>query len=565
MRSNMASVNGSNQATASAATTAVRKSKPKFVNHSRTDSEWAARHKATYQVAADQKKAAREEGRQRALRLAPCLARRVAEARARLQATHARLAAQNPRFTISFANWLEFMTVSSPSARLVYAASCAPVYADMRRQKAVILKAEIDTRLKEGFRWRGGPVAENDCYERAAFAYHGLVSSQHPILECFVSKLPRWKNLRVADNKAETYSHRSKLVALDAPYVEANKLVCGVLRVEVDAAIPVWAIEDACAEAGVPPPNVVVGYDDEYGECQNPHLIWLLHNSIPLKGRKHAGNAALYKRVLRGLTRALLTIGADVGGLLNCHRHKNPVSPLWNRHILAQQPYHLSDLQAAVDTAVTQKDLEALAAEVRGPAPTVLTSDHPDAVVASGSNRLFRELAGWARTEVVHFKTSGSEESAFAALVADKACAIAGDITGDAAASEPSALRAAKAVSHWTWHVYRIPRLKAGPLPTVEIAVRQSSGAKLAAERKTGRTRELVTVAAKTIAVDGKALTQADTLRMLKSNGHDITERTVRRHWPEVLRSFPRGSSPHSRRRDLLARTAQRCSVQGAA
>ena len=258
--------------------------------------------------------------------------------------------------------------------------------------RAASLRWMIDRRMGVGFEWAGGPVAGDERYYRPGFCERGLRSEQHPVLRCFVSKVRRAPQLLVGDDKASVYVTDSKLLALDAVYVEDNKVCCGVLRIELDSVVTPDAIEAECRAKSVPLPNIIVGWRDADG-FRHPHLIWLLHDSLPLVGRPNRRFLILYQRVLCGLTKGLLSIGADPGGLFNSHRHKNPLSPLWDVTIMAEQPYDLGIIAQHVDTGVRKTALEAMAASIRSGAPLTTTADHPEPAVAAGSNRIFREVA----------------------------------------------------------------------------------------------------------------------------------------------------------------------------
>ncbi len=349
-----------------------------------------------------------------------------------------------------------------------------------------------------------------------------------------MTKLRRVRGLRAGADKTESTKPQSKLLACDEAYVESNKRVVGVVRVELDATLPAWAIDDACADAGCPVPNVVVGYEDTYGEIHNPHCLWLLHDSIPVHGPLHAGNAALVRGVARGLTKALLAVGADVGGLSNAARHKNPLSPLWHRHVLAQQPYELADLASAVDGRISMEDLQSAADQVQERGRPILAADHPDAVVATGSNRLFRALSAWAREKVAAFKASDSTEADFAQAVEDMAMEMATRMTGDAEASEPAAIRAAKSVSRWTWNEYRIPGAARAPMPAEEIQAKQSAAAKATSEARRDRMRDLVVSTALGMVADGVLPLKVRVAEAIVAGGGQVDVRTVRRHWNAV-------------------------------
>ena len=412
------------------------------------------------------------------------------------------------------------------------ATDCEAAFADIQRERRRSRQALIDLRWSRGFVWSGGTFAGSDVYRREPFRCVGLVSDRHPLLKLFAAKVPRVKRLRIGDHKGSVYRTDSKLLGLDAAYVEDNKRCCGVLRIEVDAVLPWVAVAEACKAAGVPLPNIVVGWEDAQGRLHHPHLLWLLHASLPLEGERCGRFRSLYRGVLRGLVKALLPIGADPGGLMNSHRHKNPLCPLWHTRILAGQPYDLGTLREHVDVTVRLEALRRTAAELRGyatPAP-----DHPDAAVAASSNRLFAKLAMWARRELVRVRAAGGAEEEFAVLVAEEACRLAGALTGDARRAEPVALATAAKVARWTWHIYRAPASARVTADAAELAGRHAEGGRKAAARRRARSEEVIVAAALGLAERlGRAPTQVEVLAAVASAGIR-GEKTIRRHWDAV-------------------------------
>ena len=385
----------------------------------------------------------------------------------------------------------------------------------------------VTRRLNLGFEWSGGVIAGNESYYRPAFRAPGLPSERHPILQCFVTKLRRARHLHVGDDKASVYVTDSKLLALDAPYVEDNKICCGILRVELDSIVTIGAIEAQCQERGVPLPNIVVGWKDN-GGFHHPHLIWLLHNSLPLVGRQNCRFLSLYRGVLRGLTKELLHIGADPGGLFNSHRHKNPVSPLWNSHVLAEQPYDLAFIARHVDVQVRLKTLEMMAMTIRS--MTSPSADHPDFAVAAGSNRLFRKLAFWARQQVEAVKAAGGSESTFKAMVEAEANSLVVLMANTSLRSDVGISHVAAKVASWTWHAFRTSKALKPSLAGSELTARLADGGRKAAARRSIRSEEAIVAAMQRLLKDGQKPTQ----KMVTAES-GRSEKTVRRHWHAVL------------------------------
>ena len=401
----------------------------------------------------------------------------------------------------------------------------------------------VKDRLLHGFRWRGGPVAGNARYLRAAFHEHGLVSDQHPILKLFVTKLRRARNLYIGDSKSERFTSDSKLLALDAAYVEDNRVMCGVLRIELDHVVSAAEIEAACQMAGVPRPNIIVGWKDRDGAYVHPHLIWLLHESLPLGDEAPKRFRSLYRGVLRGLTKALLPIGADPAGLLNSHRHKNPLSPLWDRKVLAEQPYQLRDLAEQVDITVRMAALNEMAALRCAGSLKPMVPDHPNPMVASASNRFFSELAGWARTAVVRHRAEGGDRPAFATAVAAEAHRLMSVLSCDSRYNNRRALATAASVANWTWTKFRAPTPQMR-LSLEEIAQRESDGGRQTAAKRRAKTKAIIIAAAAMLQADsGQKPTQA-AVHAVVQNAGIRSEKTVRSYWPDVLAALTTGNLP---------------------
>ena len=401
----------------------------------------------------------------------------------------------------------------------------------------------VKDRLLHGFRWRGGPVADNIRDLRAAFHEPGLISDQHPILKLFVTKLRRARNLYIGDTKSERFTSDSKLLALDAAYVEDNRVMCGVLRIELGHVVSAAEVEDACQTAGVPHPNIIVGWKDRDGAYVHPHLIWLLHESLPLGDEAPKRFRSLYRGVLRGLTKALLPIGADPAGLLNSHRHKNPLSPLWDRKVLAEQPYQLRDLAKQVDITVRMATLNELAVLRGAGSMKPRVPDHPNPTVAIASNWLFSELAGWARTAVVRHRAEGGDRPALATAVAAEADRLMSALSGDLRRKNRRALATVASAANWTWTKFRAPTPRKRLSPE-EIAQRESDGARQTAAKRRAKTKAIIIAAATMLqAKSGQTPTQVAVLAAVQAAGIK-TEKTVRSYWPDVLAALPTGNLP---------------------
>jgi len=291
------------------------------------------------------------------------------------------------------------------------------------------------------------------------------VSDEHAILQLFASKVPKAKNLLTGATKSHVGSGDSKLLALDEAYVCANTRMRGVLRVEIDVLFAGGfdAVTDLCHGAGIPLPNIVIGHVDRQGALWRPHLLWLLADSVTFVGQGRRANQALWHRVLRGLTHALVPGGADAGGLANPLRVKNPLCPVWNRAVLAERPYSLDGLREHVRLNVTDVDMAA----VRNPCHQSVDEPIPDPL--AGSNALFVALKEWANNHVAARQAAGVDIEEWRAEVVLRALALAGRCRCSEAHAKAKALR----VANFTWRHSPRPKLSAD-----EVTARRREAAK---------------------------------------------------------------------------------------
>ncbi len=409
-------------------------------------------------------------------------------------------------------------------------------------------------RLSTGYRWFGGSVGRKLEYRRPAKVYPGLISDQNPILRLLVSKTARAPNLLTGQHKAEVTGTDSKLLALDCPYVESLKPMRGILRVELDTNYPSWAALAAAIEScGVPAPNIAVGYVDETGQVWRPHLLWILAESVCFTAKGRWRPQSAWKNALRGLTAALLPIGADPGGIANPHRHKNPVSPLWDRQVFAAAPYALGQdkrsdgpahaplqphLPTPREAAERLRQTEALRQThaLNQPAAARPDADHPDSAVAAQSNALFNRLSAFVRDRVVRHREEGDgNRQEFDAEIAAEALAMA----PPGRKAEKAALAQGRGVAEWTWTHFQPRPPKAPPLTPELRQQRFAAGAIGAALAKRTGTLAAMVTAIRTFPSGGSRPTQAAVAEAIQKN-----VRTVRRHWAAALTTVEQDISP---------------------
>ena len=309
----------------------------------------------------------------------------------------------------------------------------------------------MDARWRHGFKWAGGPVAANLRYYVGPMTYRGLVSDEDPLLKLFVQYTPKVRRgpdgLRTGSTKAESKGGDSKVLALDDEYVTGTDRMRGFLRDDLDADFPSFhAIRAVCDAAGLPQPHIIVGHRRNDGWVLRPHLIWLLDAPVCFTPKGRTAPKALWHRVKRGLTYALLRHGADAGALANPMRVKNPVSPLWSRDVAGDRPYRLTELATCVRMDITPAELE------QGRAADLPRSQCVRVDPRAGSNALFLSLREFAGGNVGTRRAQGADiESWRHELVT-----LAHSLTDD----ERQAKRTAMRVADWTWqHSEPRPRL----------------------------------------------------------------------------------------------------------
>jgi Replicase family len=214
----------------------------------------------------------------------------------------------------------------------------------------------VTDRAKNGFQWSGGSFGGSATRHGAGspyvcepFVFRGLISDQHPILQLFVSKThtagysTKKQRLKTGINKSEIQPMTRKVLGLDDPYVCWNAQMRGVIRVDIDRSFPggVNELLHAIADCGVPAPNLVVGKID-LGKLSNPHLYWVLLDSVCWTLKGHRRPKMLFQTIEAALSCKLLPIGADYGGLNNSVRGKNPLCPNWDSFVVADAPFRLN-------------------------------------------------------------------------------------------------------------------------------------------------------------------------------------------------------------------------------
>jgi hypothetical protein len=268
---------------------------------------------------------------------------------------------------------------------------------EFRRNRAKI----ICDRWDYGFMQEGSlEVAGEIVQPFSEFFGKGVLRSHlDPALACFVWLLPKAGLLRVGMDKAVLLTTTSKILALDAPYVELDPKRLGMVVVELDT---VWKTAEALREALLtilPPkmmPQIIVYRTTRSGQVSRPHLIWLLNpkhvdadgvercgtvwnNPVrtitePSGSERVVGNPKCQKKPIRkfyAVQRSMVALLAKLGADPACHnvnRPKNPVSP-YMTSICANNDYWpiLDDFETipGYQRRVDEEALEEMAAKLR--------------------------------------------------------------------------------------------------------------------------------------------------------------------------------------------------------
>ena len=257
------------------------------------------------------------------------------------------------------------------------------------------LKAEIRDRYRYGFFHKGGKAVAGDHYDPFCEYFGENVLRSHlgsPSLARFAQIVPKARRMRVGADKEALLSTSSKVMGLDAPYVEFDrKRACAVV-VELDT---VWQSAAALwlKLLEILPihmmPNLIVARYTRDGLFARPHLIWLLkpgaevwtdlpgewtdddgvvHGTGDKRCKKRP--VKFFRAVQRALTALLIPVGADPA-CRNVWKPKNPLSPFWTT-VVANDDYWpiLKDFLTVpgFDLAVDEHAMAEQAATMRGAA-----------------------------------------------------------------------------------------------------------------------------------------------------------------------------------------------------
>lgn len=216
-----------------------------------------------------------------------------------------------------------------------------------RREKALVRQ-----RLQDGFVLeRPARIAGID-FE--PFVEEGLRSRDWGVAgKLFLRALPRKGKLRTGRDKAIMIEQwRSKLLSCDEPYIEGNRSMVSLIRVDLDASFKdieeLRSLLQALVDSGDLPcmPHLVAGGEEDVAldladieavivqglrrqRLVKPHLWWILPDAVTCTSKGKRKPIALLDAVYRGLVDVLVPLGADPKARWRLVRGKNPMSPFW--------------------------------------------------------------------------------------------------------------------------------------------------------------------------------------------------------------------------------------------
>ncbi|MPR06197.1 hypothetical protein [Microvirga tunisiensis] len=240
-------------------------------------------------------------------------------------------------------------------------------------------------RFTQGF--EHDPITLIGGEEVPAFRERGLRSEgMGAAAKLFVAGTRRGWKIRGSNNKAVMSVHwtRRKVHALDLPWIEGNRKMVSLIRIDLDKVFKggvfelVWELEQLVGRTIPCFPHMVAGGGLREKEWLNlpedrrplvrPHLWFILPpgSAVVATGNGKQRIVDLLGGVQRGLCHALLHLGADPNAPILSVRGKNPLSPYLLGYDLNNEVFPtLSEYSEFVRTSVSREELTRMAAEVQ--------------------------------------------------------------------------------------------------------------------------------------------------------------------------------------------------------
>jgi hypothetical protein len=388
-----------------------------------------------------------------------------------------------------------------------------------------------------GHEWPGGLVAGK--YWQNAFTVRGLRTWQHPLLECFLRCTARASSgdYKAGPAKDRCYTQRRKIHGADEVYFHFGQRCRDMWRIELDKSWPsVAAFQSALFAAGLPfLPHVAAWvFDDRLpGQVLRPHLYFLLTEGNAVWQDEY--QQRLLRGVVAGLTKALLPLGADPGGLANPFHGKNPLSVHCDYEIIQDTHFPmLSEYAEGLDVSMDPR----LMTRVLACGKLVDAGFDPEE-----SNTFFSWSAQACWTVSIEIYKSGSaklgDRMAFAEQIAEVVVDASGQIADVGTPEAREALiKMIGTCATWTAERFDPRKLDrtgkdrgaAAHLmsPDDDAAARRGKGGSYAAGIRAAETDQRITRAMMAVRADGRDPHQAPH-EIADKSGRSI--RTVKRRW----------------------------------
>ncbi len=362
-----------------------------------------------------------------------------------------------------------------------------------------------------------------------------------------MNALPRARKkddpLLAGDDKGYLEEAVGKLLGCDKAYVQANQVMRRMFRIDLDSE---WRCEEdlrgaielvvhdkklACL------PHIVVW--DRGGGVYHPHLWFLLPYEAAVwfaPGNRHCrrGNMALFRRVVMGIAKALIHLGADPTACGLSGKGKNAECPLMNYAVWNRDQFPtLHEHADYVDTS-RQADAGRLAREAMA---------RSTGMPLKLSNQAFEEIQDMCWESLNRMRSAGDPE--YLRFLYDRAALaellqlrIRAAVESSATSSKDLRIRLkqmGKVCRHYaaTWK-HDITRngkvinrgVCCDRTEGLDVKGRQAEGARYVNERRSSSTRQRIAEAIALIEASGAEATQADVAR---STG--LGKSTVSRQW----------------------------------
>jgi hypothetical protein len=408
---------------------------------------------------------------------------------------------------------------------------------------AACQRQSVKERLESGFRhWFPMEVGGR---WREPFTEQGLRSESLNSIAAryFVTCVHKGGMLRASMDKTTlAVQTRSKLLSLDFPYIEANKKVMSVIRIDCDR---VFDSPDQCLAAlrelvgdRIPClPHLITGDLLPDGRYSRPHFYFLLPSghgvwNDPADSRCRMDIVRFFHAVSMGLVSALLEIGADPCAPALTLRGKNPLSPYW--HTLCPNDTVWPSLSGYADWV----DMSASKEKLVRQASALQTGS------GIGSNELFNVMQKQAFTVLRQWHFSADPRGRgergriadelhqeLAAFLAETGCGRLTETQADLLVAKVADYAAG------AWDVSKVEtsaKMRHRLLHLTEgvttVSKRQAAGAAYAAGVKSARALEALTDAYVRLCEEGRPVTQTAVAVLA-----GVHRRTAIRRWNDVL------------------------------